>query len=191
MSVIYWVRHGPTHARSFAGHRDIPADLSDADQIARLCTGLPDDALVVSSDLCRAADTATAVQGERTRLPHMGALREFDFGLWDGLPFDAVAQKWPDLSRAYWERPGDIAAPEGESWNSAAARINDAVDELLATHPGRALIVVAHFGTILTQVQRAAGITATATLAHRIDNFSVTEIQVRPTWGVARINHLY
>lgn len=190
MSVVYWVRHGPTHEKTFVGHRDVPADLSDTAQIARLSAALPADALVVSSDLTRSVDTATALQGDRTRLPHRRGLREFDFGAWDGMHFTEVTAKWPDLSRAYWEKPGDIAAPNGESWNAAAARISADIDALVTAHPRRDIIAVAHFGAILTQVQRAAGITPYQALSHRIDNFSVTEIQMRPALGVARINHL-
>ncbi|WP_281984623.1 histidine phosphatase family protein [Thalassorhabdomicrobium marinisediminis] len=190
MTVIHWVRHGPTHARSFVGHRDIPADLSDTALIARLDAALPADALVVSSDLRRAIDTASALQGQRTRLPHRPGLREFDFGDWDGLHHHEVSTRWPDLSRAYWETPGDIAPPNGESWNTAAARIAADIAALMAAHPNRDIIAVAHFGAILSQVQWAAGLTPYRSLAHRIDNFSITEIQMRPTPGVARINYL-
>lgn len=190
MSVIYWVRHGPTHENTMVGHRDVPADLSDTAQIARLDAALPADAMVVSSDLRRSIDTASALQGARTRLPHRAGLREFDFGDWDGLHFSKIEDRWPDLSRAYWETPGDITAPNGESWNMAAARVLTDVRALLADHPKRPIIAVAHFGVILTQVQHAGCITPYQSLAHRIDNYSVTEIQVRPTWGVARINHL-
>lgn len=190
MTVIYWVRHGPTHEKTFVGHRDVAADLSDHAQIARLSAALPATALVVSSDLARSVDTATALQGTRTRLPHRAGLREFDFGDWDGLHFGDVSQKWPDLSRAYWETPGDVAPPNGESWNAAAARVTADIIRLADENARRDIIAVAHFGAILTQVAQAADIAPYRALSHRIDNFSVTEIQMRPTWGVARINHL-
>lgn len=190
MTVIYWVRHAPTHEKAFVGHRDVPADLSDAGQIMRLGAALPHDALVVSSDLTRSVDTATAIQGDRVRLPHHPGLREFDFGDWDGMHFSQVTEEWPDLSRAYWENPGDVAPPNGESWHTAAARVSDSIAAIVADNPRRDIIAVAHFGAILTQVQRAAEITPHAALAHRIDNYSITEIQVRPTFGVARVNHV-
>ena len=190
MSTVYWVRHGPTHEKSFVGHRDVPADLSDTTQIARLSAALPERALVVSSDLTRCVDTATALQGGRTRLPHHSGLREFDFGDWDGLMFSEVAEKWPDLCRAYWEHPGDVAPPNGESWNTAAARVQTAIEALINDNPRRDIIAVTHFGAILSQVQIAGGITPHQALSHKIDNFSITEIQMRPTVGVARINHL-
>lgn len=190
MSVVYWIRHAPTHEAAFVGHRDVAADLSDTAQIARLSVALPRNALVVSSDLKRSIDTAGAIQGERNRLPHRRGLREFDFGEWDGLDFSEVAARWPDLSRTYWESPGDIAPPNGESWNAAAARISADIDVLVRENPRRDIIAVAHFGAILTQVQRAAGISPYQALSHRIDNFSITEIQMSPRLGVARINHV-
>ena len=190
MTVIYWIRHAPTHDKTFVGHRDVPADLSDTEQIARLDSALPQGALVVSSDLSRCVNTATAIQGSRTRLPNRAGLREFDFGAWDGLHFSEVAEKWPDLSREYWENPGDIAPPRGESWNTAAARINADILAVAMQNPRRDIIAVAHFGAILTQVAQAAGISPYCALSHRIDNYSVTEIQILPTWGVARINHI-
>ena len=146
MSRFYWVRHGPTHAKAFVGWRDIPADLSDRNAIRRLADHLPADALIVSSDLIRSSTTADAIADNRPRLPNDARLREFDFGDWDGLLFKEVSDKHPELSRAYWEEPGDVAPPNGESWNAAAARINDAVDDLLAQSKGRPVVVVAHFG---------------------------------------------
>lgn len=192
MTVWHWVRHGPTHEKTFVGWRDVPADLSDTDQISRLDAHLPDTALLISSDLIRSVATADAVAGpKRQRMPHDSRLREFNFGIWDGMGFDAVAARDPVLSRDYWEKPGDVVAPEGESWNMAAARVATVVDDMNAAHPEAHIIAVAHFGVILTQVQRAMGVTAYKTLGHKIDNLSVTRItHLDGTWKVEGINHL-
>ena len=65
-----------------------------------------------------------------------------------------------------------------------------AIEEVINDNPRRDIIAVAHFGAILSQVQIAGGITPHQALSHKVDNFSITEIQMRPTIGVARINHL-
>ncbi|WP_299503424.1 histidine phosphatase family protein [uncultured Roseobacter sp.] len=177
MTIWHWVRHGPTHEKAFVGWRDVPADLSDKDQIARLRAYLPDTALMVSSDLIRASATADAVQASaHTRLPHVPDIREFNFGVWDGLHFSKVAERHPELSRAYWETPGDVAPPQGESWNMAAKRVNSFVDRINAAHPSADIIAVAHIGVILTQVQRGLGVSAYEALSHSIDNLSTTRI---------------
>lgn len=188
MTTFWWVRHGPTHEKAFVGWRDVPADLSDTAALSRLADYLPAEALVVSSDLSRCVTTADAIQGARVRLPHDPQLREFHFGDWDGMRFDAVAERDPELSRAYWETPGDAAPPGGESWNQAEARVSAAVDRLAAAHPGADLIAVAHFGVILSQLRRARGEDPAEVLAQKIDNLSVTRILV--TGEVGPINHL-
>lgn len=173
------------------GWRDIPADLSNSDQISRVKNHLPSDAFVISSDLVRSVDTATAISvSSHQRLPHAPGLRELHFGVWDGMHFDDVSARDPDLSRAYWETPGDIQAPGGESWNMAAARISTVVTHLSARYPSAHIIAVAHFGAILTQVQRALAVPAYEVLAHRIDNLSITTIRTDGTRAeVERINH--
>ena len=169
----------------------MPADLSDSALIARIAAHLPGDAVVVSSDLRRASATASAIAAGRHRLPDMPGLREFHFGSWDGQHFKAISDRYPQDSRSYWETPGDIAPPGGESWNMAAARISAAADRLAARHTGRHIVAVAHIGAILTQVQRALDCSASKVLAHKIDNLSVTEIDLSgPAPRVVRINHL-
>ena len=192
MTIWHWVRHGPTHEKTIVGWRDVPADLSDTAQIARLSAHLPDTALMISSDLIRASATADTLSAPgRTRLPHDTNLRELNFGVWDGMAFNAVAKRDPDLSRAYWENPGDTAPPEGESWNACNARVSAVVDRLSKAHPEAHIIAVAHFGVILTQVQRALDLTGHAAFGHMIDNLSVTQLTRGPdTWQVGAINHL-
>lgn len=192
MTIWHWVRHGPTHEKTFVGWRNVPADLSDTDQIARLDAHLPQQALLISSDLIRCTATADVLgQPKRDRLPHRSDLRELHFGVWDGMHFSEVAKRDPELSRAYWETPGDIVAPEGESWNQAAARVNAAVDAMNATHPHAEIIAVAHFGVILTQVQRALGVSPYQAMSHKIDNLSVTTLtHDQDRWDAQRINHL-
>ena len=190
MTIWHWVRHGPTHERAFVGWRDVPADLSDAARIARLHAHLPEDALLIASDLIRASATADAIAEGRRRLPDDPDLREFHFGEWDGRHFSEVAARDPELSRAYWETPGDIAPPGGESWNDAARRVGAAVDAISARHPGAHIVAVAHFGVILTQVQRALGVAAAEAVGQKIDNLSVTELALTAGgWQARRINH--
>ncbi|NNE53333.1 MAG: histidine phosphatase family protein [Sulfitobacter sp.] len=192
MTIWHWIRHGPTHQKTFVGWRDVPADLSDRDQIARLDAHLPQEALLISSDLIRSVHTADVLERPtRLRLDHDPDLRELHFGVWDGMHFKEVAARDPELSRAYWEQPGDVRAPEGESWNETAGRVNGVVDRLNAAHPEAHIIAVAHFGVILTQVQRALGVTAYEVMAHKIDNLSVTAIHHdNGSWDVGHINHL-
>lgn len=184
MTRFHLVRHGPTHAKTLVGWSDLPADLSDTAAIAQLSAHLP-QAPVISSTLLRATATADAIQGRRERLPHDPNLREIHFGDWELQHFTEVEDQ--ARIRRFWEQPGSIAPPNGESWDTVCARVNAAMDHLMGYDD---IIIVAHFGVILTQVQRALGIGGYEAFSHKIDNLSVTEISYDGTWQAGRINHI-
>lgn len=189
MQRLFLVRHGPTHAKGMIGWSDLPADLSDTAALARLEAYLPDNARVVSSDLIRTVETANAIAGARQRLPNHHTLREMHFGDWENLTFKEVSAHSPDKVRAFYESPGDIAPPNGESWNTLQHRVSPTVDQLLKSDPSD-LIVVCHFGVILSQLQRATRLSSYDTFAQRIDNLSVTEVIFKDDiWTVGVINH--
>ena len=51
-------------------------------------------------------------------------------------------------------------------------------------------MIVAHFGMILTQVQRARGQTPYQALGQKIDNLSLTQLErTAKGWRVGAINH--
>jgi alpha-ribazole phosphatase len=103
----------------------------------------------VSSDLLRASATADRISAGRTRLADRPQLREFDFGAWDGLTFDAVAGATPNSAvpsgthRATSRRRGAKASSTSGRGCPTPSRT------LAADHPGADLIAVAHMGVIL------------------------------------------
>lgn len=186
---FHLIRHGPTHAKSMVGWSDLPADLSDTAALARLEAALPREAVVISSDLIRAVATADAIQGDRLRLPNAQALREMYFGDWELRRWAEIDAEDPDRIRAFWEEPGDNAAPGGESWNMLSARVNAQMDQLAQTYAGGDIIVVGHFGQILCQIERAGNMTTTEAFSHKIDNLSLSRIQYGPDgWTLSEIN---
>ncbi len=187
----WWVRHGPTHEKAFLGWRDVAADLSDTGAVDRLDAYLPKGAVLLSSDLIRATATADAIDKGRIRQPPAPQLREFNFGDWDGLSFDEVAKRDPVKSRKFWEYPGDIAPPNGESWHRVAARVAPYVAEINQRFAGRDIIAVAHIGVIMTQIGMAGGMAPAKAIGHEIDNLSVTRlVWDDAAWCVQAINHI-
>ena len=190
MSRFWLVRHGPTHAKAMVGWTDIPADLSDHAQIARLNAWLP-DVPVVSSDLSRAVCTADCL-APRLRLPHDPRLREIHFGAWEMKTWAEAELTDPEEIRAFWEKPGPSCAPDGESWDDLCARIAAALADL--AQRADEVIIVAHFGAILAAVQLAGGMMAAEVMRHKIDNLSVTRIELASgltsPGKVHQINHI-
>ncbi len=191
MTQFWWVRHGPTHAKTMVGWTDLSADLSNIDAVARLSDYLPQDAIVISSDLIRAVATGDAVQRNRLRLQHDPALREMHFGAWEMRSHAQIEAETPDLIAAFWDRPGDVRPPDGENWNDINARVWAATDRLINAYTGHNIIVVAHFGAILSALQRAEDLTPEQAFSYRIDPLSVTEMSYGAAgWRLGRINHI-
>ncbi len=192
MTTSYWfVRHGPTHATGFCGHLDLPADLSDTAQIARLKAYLPQDAKILSSDLSRARETAKAVHNGQVWLPETPDFREMHFGDWEGKGFETVEKSAPTLWRAFWETPGVVAPPNGESFDQLSVRIDAALKALHTSGPQGNIIVVAHFAVILAALQLATAMPTASAFSFKINNFSVTRLDYlhkSNNWRVMGVN---
>jgi glucosyl-3-phosphoglycerate phosphatase len=112
--------------------------------------------LIVSSDLRRAYDTASAL-GERTGLPVQvdSRLRETHLGDWQGMTHAQVDAAAPGARQA-WREDASWAPHGGESRVDVAARSLPLVAELLRNEPewgavdepARPVVLVAHGGLI-------------------------------------------
>lgn len=73
-------------------------------------------------------------------------LRERHFGVWEGMSFAEIQAAWPEHFTAWAADPSGFAPPEGETTLEVARRGRAAIKKILARHPGREVVVVAHGG---------------------------------------------
>ncbi|HEU4732826.1 MAG TPA: histidine phosphatase family protein [Kofleriaceae bacterium] len=156
------VRHGETawnREGRFQGHRDIP--LSDVGRAqaralrARLEAAahahLFDDAhtAVLTSDLRRAHETAEIAFGGAGRTLHARAgLREFCYGMFEGLTRQEIEERYPGAMAAWVQGDPTFAIEGGESRAAVYARARAAVNAFLAEVPHRHVVVVGHGGVM-------------------------------------------
>ena len=105
-------------------------------------------ALVVTSDLARAVDTATPLAAAAGLSPVLDPrLRELDLGGWQGLTSDEARQLFPD-EHAAWRRGEDVPRGNGETYADAGRRAASCLAEHVSSVPaGGTLIAVTHGGT--------------------------------------------
>lgn len=156
---VYVVRHGVTGANvagELVGRRDVPLSSEGERQVAALARFLGEvvggPALVVSSPLRRAVDTAAAVAGALgVGVAEDDRLVELDYGDLEGTQFGALLASWPPE----WAADPDVACPGGESYGALEERLRSALADhvvaarsagagsvVLATHSGPAKVAV-------------------------------------------------
>ncbi len=171
------------------GWSDVPVDLSDKAKIQRLRAFLPSTGRIVSSDLKRARDTASALKLAQPRLPDDANLREINFGEWELKQFQEIDKGDRDRALAFYDNPGNTKAPGGESWNEFCYRTDLVIDSLMNRYPEQPLVIVVHFGVIISQIQRAEGSDAKQAMRHKIDNLSLTHLRYDNTiWTINKLN---
>jgi probable phosphoglycerate mutase len=93
---------------------------------------------IITSPLVRARDTAEIVKADRDNpLEYDPRLKEMDYGHWEGMTYDQIAQRDAEY-RARWEAdPASLPCPGGESGNDVAARTRAFLTDLLDDHVAR------------------------------------------------------
>lgn len=164
-TTILLVRHGETDWNAdgrIQGQTNSPLNERGRAQARALADELAGDrdsiAAVYSSDLDRARETAE-ILAARLDLPVVvdPALRERNFGSWEGLMLDELEERWPG-AWARW-RNGNEGEGDVEDHMALARRVRDAIHRLAAAHPGERILVVAHGGAMRVILMDAAGLT--------------------------------
>ena len=161
MTELILIRHGETawnRERRMQGQTDTP--LSDigraqAQAVGQRLARHPFVALY-SSDLTRAWDTAAAIARASGReVRREPALRERTFGVFEGLTYEEMAQRYPDEHARFSTRDPDYAVPGGESPRQFFERSLACLEAIAAAHAGASVVVVTH-GLVLDTLHRAA-----------------------------------
>jgi broad specificity phosphatase PhoE len=146
------VRHGEPEASARGrcyGRLDVDLSMRGRQQmrrVARLLESAP-LAAVYCSPRRRARES-----GEILAAPHGLAprpenrFREIDFGSLEGLTYDEAAERFPEVYKAWMERPTEVEFPGGESLSAMRGRVVAAAGELMGRHGGHTIAIVSHGG---------------------------------------------
>jgi alpha-ribazole phosphatase len=96
---------------------------------------------------CRQAAEMLA-RGRCCPVRTLEAIRELDFGEFEGRTYEEIAGLYPDLYRQWMERPTEVKFPGGESFREMCARVTQAAAMLRKTHAGEPVALMTHGGVI-------------------------------------------
>ncbi|MGE5192592.1 MAG: histidine phosphatase family protein [Deltaproteobacteria bacterium] len=150
---LYLVRHGATEANQrvpyiLQGHAiDLPLSPTGEGQARAVAGFLRQFPIgrVFSSTMIRARQTAETIARELGVAASVAAnLQECDVGVWEGLDWGTIRQRYPDEHRRFVENPAETPYLGGESYGDVLRRTKPVLEGLLDDHVGEHVAVVSH-----------------------------------------------
>ncbi|WP_194291412.1 bifunctional RNase H/acid phosphatase [Cumulibacter manganitolerans] len=160
---LVMLRHGETEQsleRRFSGSSDLPltgkGEAQAAAAAARIA-GASAISAIYSSPLRRARQTAEAVGALiGVRVVVDDALREVDFGQWEGMTFTEARRAGGDAFTR-WLADHELAPPGGESQQQCMERVAGLRNRLIRRHEGERVLIVTHMTPIKALIGEALG----------------------------------
>lgn len=154
------IRHGETDwnvAKRIQGSTDIPLNAAGRAQAEALADALSCSlrpvCAVYTSPLSRAAATA-AVLADKLGIPcrTQEELREIGFGLWEGLTWEEVKERFPEEFSLWYGDRRYGRPPEGESYQDLLNRFVPALQKIIRETPPTDgdIIIVTHSACIMS-----------------------------------------
>jgi broad specificity phosphatase PhoE len=178
------VRHGATfenEQKRYLGQIDVPLSPLGAQQAARLGEYLarePVDA-IVSSDLVRARDTASAIARYHSVSVVVDSdLREIARGVWEGATYAEVKSRYADLLKKWRRAPAQCQIPGGETLGQVRDRAVRALERSHSRAPDGLVVWVTHTGVIQVLLCYLLEVDLNSWRQFRRDNGSLTPVQV-------------
>lgn len=191
MKELFLIRHGRSlyAEERYIGRTDTPLTEQGVAQANRVCSQLsrlPVDALYCSPAL-RVRETLQPLLDKDPALQVvvLPELQEIDFGKWEGLSFDEIQAKSPQLVTEWASGNRDFAFPEGESLELFWQRVCQAGDRVLAG-PEKRVAVVTHGGVIRYLLCHYLGLPPEKHRSFRIDLGSMTTLTFSEGFSVLK-----
>lgn len=163
MTRFYFIRHGESKTnllKCFTGQLDSKLTETGRKQAILTANFLKNVKFDVaySSDLDRAYETCKIIIGGRTQIISDKNLREINGGLWEGLSFDEIEQKYPNDSYVWHNNLGFACPTAGESVAELYNRITSEILNIAVKHDGQTVLVATHAMPIRCLMCKAQGV---------------------------------
>ena len=141
--------------------------------------------VVYSSDLKRAVSTAEVVSsGHKAELVICPELREISYGDLEGLTFEEIKKKHPEVAESITNFNLSLSFPGGESFTEFITRTLRFLDKLNEHTQEQTVLIASHGGPLTTLVCELLGIGQSHWRSFHIDNASLSIIHTYPNRGL-------
>lgn len=184
---IYFVRHGETSWNAIMkiqGHSDVLLSDRGREQAVMLSQRLASEKIncFYSSDLARAYETARIIaQPHGMDVITTPALRELNFGVWEGMTAKEIEEAYPGQIKSWWTNPLNTRILQGEKLSEMVERCVNEVKNIIKKHDNETVLVVAHGGAIRSIICSMLGINLNKQWRLHLDNACLNLVDF-PQW---------
>ena len=152
---VFFVRHGDTideeTKKVYKGAIDIPLSDKGRQRIARASEFLSRFKIdfIYTSALSRCIESGKIIaEKQDAPVEIASALNELGFGLWEGLSFEEIREKYPNELNLWLQDLENHTPPEGEPMRNAQRRGVAKFNEIAERHGGQNVAIVSHAGIL-------------------------------------------
>jgi len=109
-------------------------------------------------------------------------LHERKAGLWAGLTFEQIEEKYPEMLEKYHENPYDYWPEGGESTHDVRMRVEKTINELVDKYENKTIVLVTHKSVIQAAIASCLQISEERQGRVKIPTGSATQINYFDGW---------
>ena len=190
MSRLLLVRHGDTkldNAIRFWGITDVELNAKGIRQAERLRDRLATEKInaAYASNLSRARVTAeTIASRHRLDITTRDELNEINFGFLEGLTFEEISQRHPEMAEVLSRWAIKPKFPGGESLDELDNRVQKFLKILQKHQPEETILIVSHAGTLRLMICNLMGMGPERWRHMQLDLASLSIIETYPQGAI-------
>jgi alpha-ribazole phosphatase len=190
MSKLFLVRHGSiklNDVRRFWGKTDIELSDEGVRQAKAVRDRISEQKIdaVYTSTLKRTCATAEIIAAKHnlviTACPE---LNELNFGYVEGLTFDEIKRRYPELAKVLNDWNSRPEFPGGESFDELNTRVQKFLARLKVHKPDEKILIVAHAGSLRLIICNLLGISTQHWKQMQIDFASLSIVETFPRGSI-------
>ena len=193
MSRLLLVRHGITEfntARRFGGYSDTEMNAAGYKQVERLRDRLANERIdaAYSSDLRRALETAKIIlSGRKLDIVACPELRECNYGDAEGLTFQEINHRYPEVAKFIINFTLGLEFPNGENFEGFIERTIQFLDRLKKHERSETILVASHSGPIRVLFCELLGIDQNHWWQIQFDHASLSIVETYPRGAIINL----
>ena len=140
------------------GRLDVGLSPEGRSQLERVADQLRREPLaaIYASPLKRTMESASILGRHHScEIEILEGMREINFGDFEGLSYDEIAQTYPEIYRNWMERPTETQFPNGESFGHMRTRVTETAEFVRSRHANQSVALVTHGGVVRIMLAEA------------------------------------